>query len=146
MIGFPANNQSSKKGPAFKPQLLVCYLCGQQFGTASLGIHVPQCYTKKTRQWEAGNPDTRGKKPKHPDTVNWSASGMTKEEQADEQFREFTQNLEPCPNCGRKFLPDRLVVHLRSCAPGKSGGGSKPVAGKTLPRQGNNTSSNGGGG
>ena len=23
--------------------------------------------------------------------------------------------LEPCPNCGRTFLPDRLVVHLRSC-------------------------------
>ena len=23
--------------------------------------------------------------------------------------------LDQCPNCGRKFLPDRLVVHLRSC-------------------------------
>ena len=23
--------------------------------------------------------------------------------------------LEPCPNCGRTFLPDRLQIHLRSC-------------------------------
>ena len=26
-------------------------------------------------------------------------------------------NLVPCPNCGRTFLPDRLVVHQRSCKP-----------------------------
>ena len=23
--------------------------------------------------------------------------------------------LDACPNCGRTFLPDRLVVHLKSC-------------------------------
>lgn len=23
--------------------------------------------------------------------------------------------MDACPNCGRTFLPDRLVVHLRSC-------------------------------
>jgi hypothetical protein len=26
-----------------------------------------------------------------------------------------TQALVPCENCGRTFLPDRLLVHLRSC-------------------------------
>lgn len=26
--------------------------------------------------------------------------------------------LDACPNCGRTFLPDRLVVHLRSCNKG----------------------------
>lgn len=30
--------------------------------------------------------------------------------------------LEPCPNCGRTFLPDRLAIHLRSC---KKGAGMK---------------------
>ncbi len=25
----------------------------------------------------------------------------------------------PCKNCERTFLPDRLVIHLRSCKPGK---------------------------
>ena len=23
--------------------------------------------------------------------------------------------LDPCPNCGRTFLPDRLTIHLKSC-------------------------------
>lgn len=23
--------------------------------------------------------------------------------------------MDKCPNCGRTFLPDRLIVHLRSC-------------------------------
>ena len=30
-------------------------------------------------------------------------------------FKNYNDNLEPCHNCGRTFLPDRLVVHLRSC-------------------------------
>ena len=27
------------------------------------------------------------------------------------------QQLLPCENCGRRFAPDRLPVHLRSCKP-----------------------------
>jgi hypothetical protein len=30
-----------------------------------------------------------------------------------------TEALVPCKNCERTFLPDRLVIHLRSCKPGK---------------------------
>eukprot|EP01059_Diplonema_ambulator_P015163 TRINITY_DN2626_c0_g1_i3.p1 TRINITY_DN2626_c0_g1~~TRINITY_DN2626_c0_g1_i3.p1 ORF type:complete len:489 (+),score=106.71 TRINITY_DN2626_c0_g1_i3:128-1594(+) len=45
----------------------------------------------------------------------------------DGQFQDYNENLSACPNCGRTFLADRLVVHLRSCNPGASGGGSKPV-------------------
>lgn len=33
----------------------------------------------------------------------------------DEAFKQFNEEaLVPCENCGRTFLPDRLVVHLRS--------------------------------
>ena len=135
--GFPGGAPKKQKGPHLKPQLLVCYLCGQQFGTSSLGIHIPQCYSKKTKQWEAGDPETRGKRPRDPATVDWQASTtMSKEEYNDRQFQDFTNNLEPCPQCGRKFLPDRLVVHLRSCNPGASGGGSKPVNFRPQSQQG----------
>ncbi|RNF09845.1 hypothetical protein TraAM80_01870 [Trypanosoma rangeli] len=113
---------SVRKGPAFKPQLRVCYLCGQQFGTASISIHIPQCYAKKVAQWEIADPATRGNRPKHPDTVNWQGEGMSTNKLNDEQFHEFTANLVPCRNCGRRFLSDRLVVHLRSCK-----GDSKPA-------------------
>ncbi|RNF26452.1 uncharacterized protein Tco025E_01174 [Trypanosoma conorhini] len=139
----------ARKGPAFKPQLRVCYLCGQQFGTASIGIHIPQCYAKKVAQWEIADPATRGKRPKHPDTVNWKGEGMDTNKLNDEQFQEFTANLVPCRNCGRRFLPDRLEVHLRSCkgnsrpastARGAGGGGGSSgcngaFAGATTPTQ-----------
>jgi uncharacterized C2H2 Zn-finger protein len=30
--------------------------------------------------------------------------------------KNYNENaLDACPNCARTFLPDRLVVHLRSC-------------------------------
>ncbi|CAC9479469.1 conserved hypothetical protein [Leishmania infantum JPCM5] len=110
-----AGRRSLSPGP---PLLPTCYLCGQQFGTASIGIHVPQCYEKKLAQWQNADPRSRGHPPKHPDTVNWRGRpGASPREQAEEQFQEFMNNLEECPNCSRRFLPDRLVVHLRSCRP-----------------------------
>ena len=35
--------------------------------------------------------------------------------------------LIPCPNCARRFAPDRLPVHQRSCKP--KGGASSESAG-----------------
>ena len=34
------------------------------------------------------------------------------------------KGMDACPNCGRTFVPDRLIVHLRSCnkAHGKADG------------------------
>ena len=47
--------------------------------------------------------------------------GMTSDkmkEYNDEAFKDWNEKaLVPCENCGRTFLPDRLVVHLRSCKP-----------------------------
>lgn len=121
-----------------KPTFLVCYLCGQQFGTRSLSIHRPQCYAKKTIEWERGEPGKRGPKPRDPAAVDGpsaaaAATGAerSREEFNDEQFSDFAESLAPCHNCGRRFLPDRLEVHLRSCRAG-SAGASKPVKGKTF--------------
>lgn len=34
----------------------------------------------------------------------------------DKAFTNWNENvLEPCQNCGRTFLPDRLKIHLKSC-------------------------------
>lgn len=38
------------------------------------------------------------------------------EEYNNDAFKNYNEKaLEPCPNCSRTFLPDRLVVHLKSC-------------------------------
>lgn len=116
--GDRSTRRSTSNGP---PTLPTCYLCGQKFGSASIAIHVPQCFEKKQAQWERADPHTRGQPPKHPDTVNWRGrDGASAQEQADEQFQEFVNNLASCPHCGRRFLPDRLTVHLRSCRPGNT--------------------------
>ena len=46
--------------------------------------------------------------------------GKMKQSQQDAYNEEASKNyndnvLEKCGNCGRTFLPDRLVVHLKSC-------------------------------
>ena len=34
----------------------------------------------------------------------------------DEALKTYNDKaLDACPNCARTFLPDRLVIHLRSC-------------------------------
>ena len=54
-----------------------------------------------------------------------------------EAFRNYNDKvLEPCPNCGRTFQPDRLQVHMRSCKGPGVGSGSKPVGVGAAPRTG----------
>eukprot|EP00659_Diplonema_papillatum_P014590 gene14590-22316_t len=129
----PTSRPTSQSGRpvGVKPQFLVCSLCGQQFGSKSLGIHIPQCYEKKMLQWKSGDPATRGPKPKDPATTQVSAPSdlYSVDDFNKEQFEQYNSNLSRCPNCSRTFLPDRLQVHLRSCNPNASGGGSKPAPG-----------------
>jgi hypothetical protein len=56
------------------------------------------------------------------------------EEYNADAFKNYNEKaLEPCPNCGRTFLPDRLVVHLKSCkGPGGSGAKQAPAQNKNL--------------
>ena len=44
----------------------MCPMCQRQFGTASIDIHVKQCYQKRLQQWEAQHPSERGPRPVMP--------------------------------------------------------------------------------
>lgn len=62
------------------------------------------------------------------------------EQYNDNALKEYNDKaLDKCPNCGRTFLPDRLVVHLRSC---------NKAYGKTdsIPNKGSPMRASGGGG
>ena len=53
------------------------------------------------------------------------------EEYNNDAFKNYNEKaLEPCPNCGRTFLPDRLQVHLRSC---KGAGGDMKASNTRNP-------------
>lgn len=98
--------------PSRRPGFQVCHICGREFGSQSLGIHEPQCLEK----WRTEN----SKLPKHlrrPEPskpLPLSGSGSYNLQAA---FQGSQAQLLPCESCGRKFLPDWLLVHQRSCRP-----------------------------
>ena len=114
----PARGSSQDK--MAKPRSVMCHICGREFGTTSIDIHVPQC----AKKWEAVEGQKPAKERRPVPTKPEPVAGMDLEEYnkaAQENFNE--QGMMRCENCGRTFLADSLVVHLRSCKPGKS---SKP--------------------
>lgn len=63
----------------------------------------------------------------------------------DDALKNYNEKaLDACPNCGRTFLPDRLIVHLRSCnkAHGIADSNPSPMKGSPMKSSG----MNGGGG
>lgn len=53
--------------PKKKP--VPCYVCGRLFGTASIGIHEPQCLIKWTRENESLPPHLRRPVPTKPEVI-----------------------------------------------------------------------------
>ena len=104
------------------PKTLICYICGREYGTSSLEIHLKSC-KKKWEQEESKKPPKERRPlpepPKNFDEIIVGAKSMTSnqlEEFRNEAFNEYnTKGLVKCDNCGRTFLPDRLEIHLRSC-------------------------------
>ena len=97
------------------PALPHCHLCGRQFGTSSLQIHLKACKEK----WERDHPGKTAPEPAAPIPINakaggkeWAAFNAT----AQETFE--SETMEACPHCNRTFLPDRLPIHLRTCGKG----------------------------
>ena len=85
---------------------------------ASLAIHQKQC-KKLFLKREAKKPKRERKPlPNEPTKISDYETATPRQVEAARvaASRSFNDNvLERCPNCSRTFLPDRLVVHLRSC-------------------------------
>ncbi|KAF5269813.1 hypothetical protein FQR65_LT05859 [Abscondita terminalis] len=91
------------------PKTLMCYVCGREFGTASLPLHEPKCLEKWHRENAILPPSQRRKIPAKPEVP------MSSEQWNQYAWQSCQASLVPCDNCGRTFLPDRLIVHQRSC-------------------------------
>ncbi|KAF5400499.1 hypothetical protein PHET_05511 [Paragonimus heterotremus] len=102
-----------------KPRTVVCYICGREFGTKSIGIHEPQCLSK----WKQEN-DRLPKSMRRPEPTKLDRSNKSLEASNEMAWESSKQQLIPCPGCGRRFLPDRLEVHQRSCMKGNAQSGS----------------------
>ncbi|XP_012303859.1 zinc finger protein 474 [Aotus nancymaae] len=102
--------------PARRPGLRVCYICGREFGSQSIAIHEPQCLQK----WHIENSKLpkhlRRPEPSKPQSLGGSGSSSLQATN-EAAFQSAQAQLLPCESCGHTFLPDRLLVHQRSCKP-----------------------------
>ncbi|XP_075399206.1 zinc finger protein 474 [Tenrec ecaudatus] len=102
--------------PSRRPAFRVCYVCGREFGSQSLAIHEPQCLEKWRLENSKLPKHLRRPEPSKPQPL--SGSGSSSLQAANEAaFQSAQAQLLPCEACGRTFLPDRLLVHQRSCKP-----------------------------
>lgn len=108
-------NDSPAGSQPFKRRLVVCYICGREFGSKSIDIHEPQCMKK----WHMENAKLpkhlRREEPKKPDVVLTATGDVDLDAIAEAAWQTHLGQLIGCNMCGRKFNPDRLEVHQRSC-------------------------------
>ncbi|NXY44668.1 ZN474 protein, partial [Ceuthmochares aereus] len=101
---------------------VTCYICGHEYGTKSISIHEPQCLKKWHRENNMLPKNLRRPESKKPELIlsffNFPAKGFYDLDSLNEAAWISSQNqLVPCDVCGRTFLPDRLIIHQRSCKP-----------------------------
>ncbi|XP_054445299.1 zinc finger protein 474-like [Pteronotus mesoamericanus] len=102
--------------PSRRPGLHICYICGREFGSQSLAIHEPQCLEKWRIENSKLSKHLRRPEPSKPQPL--SGNGSYNLQAVNEAaFQSSQAQLLPCESCGRTFLPDRLLVHQRSCKP-----------------------------
>jgi DNA-directed RNA polymerase subunit RPC12/RpoP len=105
-------------GPAAKPRGYTCFLCGQQFGSASLTIHTPQCRKRLEEVNERLAPGERRTLPPEPAELSDPLPTRPDEIDAfnDRMFQIYNAVvLVPCATCGRTFLPESLRKHAPAC-------------------------------
>lgn len=118
------NNSPPKRAPGQRPRGLICPLCGREYGTASLEIHMKSCRIKFEQQQQDLPKSQRRSADKiiaayNQNNARLACSGGGQynfDELNNQAFDTYNKEaLVPCSNCGRTFLPDRLIVHQRSC-------------------------------
>ena len=110
-----------------KPVGVVCYICGREFGSRSIGIHEPQCIKK----WENVNSKLpkKNRQPRPVKPVDFDEPFSNDPNVKAEQIAKMnlasnvaaSGNLASCRNCSRTFLPDRIEHHEEICGKLKMG-------------------------
>ncbi|KAK7116115.1 zinc finger protein 474-like isoform X1 [Littorina saxatilis] len=116
----PQDSSPPASKPIRRPPTIICYICGREFGTKSISIHEPQCLKKWHNENNQLPRNMRRPEPIKPVIRPVGGKGAYDVDAMNEAAYQSAQaNLCPCDICGRTFLPDRLIVHQRSCRPKK---------------------------
>jgi len=102
------------------PVFVTCYICGRDFGSRSIGIHVPKCQQKWETEQEKLPKKERRPLPTAPENFDKVVSGEIKGKDLvkmnQKAFDDYNETaLESCQFCGRTFLPKALEFHRKAC-------------------------------
>lgn len=117
--GYGQEEREQRPSVTRRPKSLTCYLCGQQFGTASLAIHERSCKKKFLIQ-QAQLPEEYRKELPHPPAAKVPTPDSTAED-FEEYNREAFEILNAhvmhrCHKCGRTFSRfDKYQNHAERC-------------------------------
>ena len=116
--------EKSGEDPSFlfwmpRPVGLICYICGREYGSASIDIHVKQCRKLWVEREKLKPEKQRRPLPVEPKVLGAtfsSSSSFDRDALNDAAFTSFNdQALVQCGACGRTFLPDALAHHQKAC-------------------------------
>ena len=124
---------------------------GREFGTASIEIHLKSCKKKWEIEQSQKPKNERKALPQPPkifdEVIKGKASGEQMEQYNNDAYKEYNEKvLDACPNCGRTFLSDRLVIHLKSCKGCGGAKGKSPPPNARVPMGGGAGAGSGAGG
>ncbi|XP_035212834.1 zinc finger protein 474-like isoform X1 [Stegodyphus dumicola] len=105
----------SSKAASRRPPTIICYICGRQFGTKSIGLHEPHCLKKWQLENDKLPKNLRRPLPQKPEVILRGDGSFDTAAMSEAAWQMHLKQLVPCDNCGRTFLPDRLEVHQRGC-------------------------------
>ena len=95
------------------PRDAYCHICGRKYTVHSINIHIPQCEKLFQERQELLPRAERKPVPKLPNEVA-KMDIQERNKVALEIYNDAV--MAKCEYCGRTFLPDRLSVHIKSCA------------------------------
>ena len=115
--------------PARPPVSLLCCLCGRQYGSASIAIHLRSCKERFLREEDAKPTGSRRPLPDMLFRENSAATAAFPGERTptgasasphiqqwnDEAASVYRDSMSECAFCARRFLPEKLEIHNRSC-------------------------------
>merc|ERR1739838_79224 len=112
-----------------------CYLCGRDFGTRSIAIHVPNCAKKWEDEQKKLPKSERRSPPQAPGNFDRVMTGQLEGEELKEfnmaavkQWNEAV--LVSCDHCKRTFFPNKLTKHQKACTKDKPMGNPNSGKGK----------------
>jgi len=110
----PKTEAAYPTGPNKAKNTVICHICGRKYTVHSIDIHLPQC-EQLWKDRQAKLPKNKRKPVPQMPNKNYKKLPLDKRNaMAQKVYNDVS--LEQCKYCGRTFLPDRLEVHIKSCA------------------------------